>query len=38
MIYELEDDMKPIRKYYLGDQETEKKAAEALADQTIRKD
>jgi 2,3-bisphosphoglycerate-dependent phosphoglycerate mutase len=38
MVYELEDDMKPIRRYYLGDQETVKRAAEAVADQIIRKD
>ena len=34
MVYELEDDMKPIRRYYLGDQEAVKKAAEAVAAQS----
>lgn len=34
MVYEVEDDMKPIRRYYLGDQESVKKAAEAVADQS----
>ena len=34
MVYELEDDMKPIRRYYLGDQEAIKKAAEAVAAQS----
>jgi len=38
MVYEFEDDMKPARRYYLGDQETVKKAAEAVADQVRRKD
>lgn len=38
MVYELEDDMNPIRRYYPGDQETVEKEAEAVADQTIRKD
>ena len=34
MVYEFEDDMKPIRRYYLGDQEAVKKAAEAVAAQS----
>jgi len=34
MVYEVEDDMKPIRRYYLGDQEAVKKAAEAVAAQS----
>jgi 2,3-bisphosphoglycerate-dependent phosphoglycerate mutase len=33
MVYEFEDDMRPIRRYYLGDPEAAKKAAEAVADQ-----
>lgn len=33
LIYELEDDLKPIRSYYLGDQEAVEKAAKAVADQ-----
>jgi 2,3-bisphosphoglycerate-dependent phosphoglycerate mutase len=34
MVCECEDDMKPIRRYYLGDQEAVKKAAEAVAAQS----
>lgn len=34
MVYELEDDMKPIRRYYLGDLAAVEKAAQAVADQT----
>lgn len=34
MVYELEDDMKPIRRYYIGDQEAVKKASEAVAAQS----
>jgi 2,3-bisphosphoglycerate-dependent phosphoglycerate mutase len=34
MVYEVEDNMKPVRRYYLGDQESVKKAAEAVADQS----
>ncbi|MGW8272282.1 MAG: 2,3-diphosphoglycerate-dependent phosphoglycerate mutase [Thermodesulfovibrionales bacterium] len=34
LIYEFEDDMKPIRRYYLGDQEQVKKAADAVAEQS----
>jgi 2,3-bisphosphoglycerate-dependent phosphoglycerate mutase len=33
MVYELEDDMKPIRRYYLGDPERAKKAMAAVAGQ-----
>ncbi|HAR96286.1 MAG TPA: 2,3-diphosphoglycerate-dependent phosphoglycerate mutase [Deltaproteobacteria bacterium] len=34
LVYELEDDLKPIRHYYLGDPEEVKKATQAVADQT----
>ncbi len=34
MVCEVEDDMRPIRRYYLGDQEAVKKAAEAVAAQS----
>lgn len=37
LVYELSDDMEPIRKYYLGDQEAVKKAAEAVAAQSREK-
>ena len=33
LIYELDDDLKPIRHYYLGDPEAVKKATEAVANQ-----
>ena len=33
LIYELDDDLKPIQHYYLGDPETVKKATEAVANQ-----
>ena len=33
LVYELEDDMKPIRRYYLGDPEKAKKAMAAVASQ-----
>jgi 2,3-bisphosphoglycerate-dependent phosphoglycerate mutase len=33
LVYELEDDLKPIRSYYLGDPEAARKAAEAVANQ-----
>lgn len=36
LVYELEDDMKPIRRYYLGDQESVAKAAESVAKQAER--
>lgn len=34
LVYELEDDLKPIRSYYLGDQESARMAAEAVANQS----
>jgi 2,3-bisphosphoglycerate-dependent phosphoglycerate mutase len=34
LVYELDDDLKPIRSYYLGDPEAAKKAAEAVANQS----
>jgi bisphosphoglycerate-dependent phosphoglycerate mutase family 1 len=33
LVYELEDDLSPIRSYYLGDPEAVAKAAQAVADQ-----
>lgn len=33
LVYELTDDLKPIRNYYLGDPEAVKKATQAVADQ-----
>ena len=33
LVYELDDDLKPIRSYYLGDQDALKKAQEAVAKQ-----
>jgi len=33
LVYELEDNLRPIRNYYLGDPEEVKKAAQAVADQ-----
>jgi 2,3-bisphosphoglycerate-dependent phosphoglycerate mutase len=33
LVYELEDDLKPIRHYYLGDPETVKQATRAVSDQ-----
>jgi 2,3-bisphosphoglycerate-dependent phosphoglycerate mutase len=36
LVYELTDDLKPIRSYYLGDPEAVKKAAEAVAAQLKR--
>ena len=38
LVYELEDDMTPIRSYYLGDQEAVAKAAKAVADQLKKKE
>jgi len=32
-VYELNDELKPIKHYYLGDEEAVKKAAEAVANQ-----
>jgi 2,3-bisphosphoglycerate-dependent phosphoglycerate mutase len=37
LVYELEDDLSPIRHYYLGDPEAVKKAAQAVAEQTKKK-
>ena len=34
LVYELDDDLKPLRHYYLGDPEAAKRAAEAVARQT----
>ena len=34
LVYELNDDLTPIRSYYLGDPEAAKKAAEAVANQS----
>ena len=33
LVYELDEDLKPIKHYYLGDPEAAKKAAEAVAQQ-----
>jgi 2,3-bisphosphoglycerate-dependent phosphoglycerate mutase len=38
LVYELEDDLKPIRHFYLGDPETIKRATEAVAGQLQKKD
>jgi 2,3-bisphosphoglycerate-dependent phosphoglycerate mutase len=37
LVYELEDDLKPIRRFYLGDPEKVKRAAEAVANQAKKK-
>jgi len=37
LVYELRDDLTPIRSYYLGDPDTVKKATQAVADQIIKK-
>jgi 2,3-bisphosphoglycerate-dependent phosphoglycerate mutase len=37
LVYELEDDLRPIRHHYLGDPEAARKAAEAVANQAARK-
>jgi 2,3-bisphosphoglycerate-dependent phosphoglycerate mutase len=37
LVYELDDDLKPIRHYYLGDPEAVRKAAEAVAKQAQKK-
>jgi 2,3-bisphosphoglycerate-dependent phosphoglycerate mutase len=34
LVYELDDDLKPIRHYYLGDQEAIKAAIDAVANQS----
>jgi 2,3-bisphosphoglycerate-dependent phosphoglycerate mutase len=36
LVYELDESLKPIRNYYLGDQEAARKAAEAVANQARR--
>jgi 2,3-bisphosphoglycerate-dependent phosphoglycerate mutase len=38
LVYELEDDLKPFRHYYLGDPEAIKKATDAVAGQLQKKD
>ncbi|MBL8149085.1 MAG: 2,3-diphosphoglycerate-dependent phosphoglycerate mutase [Blastocatellia bacterium] len=38
LVYELDDDLKPIRNFYLGDPEAIKKATEAVAGQLKKKD
>ncbi len=37
LVYELDDDLKPLRHYYLGDPEAVARAAQAVADQAKRK-
>jgi 2,3-bisphosphoglycerate-dependent phosphoglycerate mutase len=37
LVYELQDDLTPIRKYYLGDEETVSKATQAVAEQLKKK-
>ena len=37
LVYELDDEMKPIRHYYLGDEEAVRKAQEAVANQAKKK-
>ena len=37
LVYEIDDDLKPIKHYYLGDPDAVKKAAEAVANQGKRK-
>jgi len=37
LVYELDDDLKPLRNYYLGDPEAARKAAEAVAKQAARR-
>lgn len=37
LVYELDEDLKPLRSYYLGDPEAARKAAEAVARQAARK-
>ena len=36
LVYELDEALKPIRNYYLGDQDAARKAAEAVANQARR--
>jgi 2,3-bisphosphoglycerate-dependent phosphoglycerate mutase len=37
LVYELDDDLKPIRHFYLGDPEAVKRATEAVAGQLQKK-
>jgi len=37
LVYELDDDLRPLRHFYLGDPEAARKAAEAVANQAARK-
>ena len=37
LVYELNDDLTPIRHFYLGDPEAVERAAKAVADQTVKK-
>jgi 2,3-bisphosphoglycerate-dependent phosphoglycerate mutase len=37
LIYEFDDDLTPLRHYYLGDPEAINKAVQAVADQTRKK-
>jgi 2,3-bisphosphoglycerate-dependent phosphoglycerate mutase len=37
LVYELDDDLKPLRSYYLGDPDAARKAAEAVAKQAARR-
>jgi len=37
LVYELGEDLKPLRNYYLGDPEAAQKAAQAVADQLKKK-
>jgi 2,3-bisphosphoglycerate-dependent phosphoglycerate mutase len=37
LVYELDDDLMPLRSFYLGDPEVVKKAAEAVAEQLQKK-
>ena len=37
LVYELDDDLRPLRHFYLGDPEAARKAAEAVANQASRK-
>ena len=37
LVYELDEDLKPIRSYYLGDPEEAKRKAEAVANQAKQK-
>ncbi|MCH5377130.1 MAG: 2,3-bisphosphoglycerate-dependent phosphoglycerate mutase, partial [Planctomycetes bacterium] len=38
LVYELDEDLKPIRHYYLGDAEHVQKAMQAVASQALLKD